>query len=165
MLTSGRATNRPDKSDEVEMKFIEDVENFIKEKDIVQCLIADRNYDKIKNLRSEIDKVKGVEVKNQHISLTNINAPREGTIYYDIAKKDTCKGVAVTECCKDLNIELKNVIAIGDSFNDIPMFKVVGHSVVMGNASDKVKKYADEIVDTNDNFGAAKFFEKLVAMQ
>ena len=162
---NGRATNKPDKSDEVEMEFVEDVETFINEKDIVQCLIADRDYDKVKNLRSKIDKVQDVEVKNQHISLTNSNAPREGTIYYDIAKKDTCKGIAVTQCCKALNIELKDVIAIGDSFNDIPMLKVVGHSVVMGNASDEVKEYADEIVDTNDNFGAAKFFEKLVAMQ
>jgi Cof subfamily protein (haloacid dehalogenase superfamily) len=39
------------------------------------------------------------------------------------------------------------IIAVGDGENDLPMFKVASHSVAMKNASDFVKKQADEVTD------------------
>ncbi|EDR30056.1 hypothetical protein, conserved [Entamoeba dispar SAW760] len=39
-----------------------------------------------------------------------------------------------------LNINLKNVMAIGDAMNDIPMLDVAGYPVVMGQAEDRVKE-------------------------
>lgn len=41
------------------------------------------------------------------------------------------------------------------------MFKVVGHSVVMANSTDEVKKYADEITLSNEDDGVAVFLENL----
>jgi hydroxymethylpyrimidine pyrophosphatase-like HAD family hydrolase len=37
------------------------------------------------------------------------------------------------------------VIAFGDSMNDKSMFEVAGLAIAMGNASDELKQYADEI--------------------
>ena len=45
---------------------------------------------------------------------------------------------------------------------DISMFKVVGHSVVMENANNEVKKYADEITMSNERDGVAIFLENLL---
>ena len=63
--------------------------------------------------------------------------------------------------CEYLKINLKDSIAIGDSFNDLTMFETVGHSVAMGNAPDEIKKMVDEVTDTNNEDGVAKFLEKL----
>lgn len=62
--------------------------------------------------------------------------------------------------CDLYNIDINDVIAIGDEMNDIDMLQEAGLGVAMGNAKDEVKKYADEITDTNDNNGAAKILEK-----
>lgn len=44
------------------------------------------------------------------------------------------------------------VIAFGDSMNDKSMFEVAGLAIAMGNASDELKQYADEItLDHNEN--------------
>ena len=62
--------------------------------------------------------------------------------------------------CDILDIKTEEVIAIGDEMNDIDMLEEAGLGVAMGNASDKVKEYADEIADTVENDGAAKILEK-----
>lgn len=44
------------------------------------------------------------------------------------------------------------VIAFGDSMNDKSMFEVAGLAIAMGNASDELKQYADEVtLDHNEN--------------
>ena len=41
------------------------------------------------------------------------------------------------------------------------MFEVVGHSVAMGNVPEDIKKMVDEVTDTNNKDGVAKFVENL----
>lgn len=145
---------------EVELKT--DIKTFINENDIAQCIIADEDFEKIKNLKTAIEKIENVEIKNQHKSLVDRNTPKEGTIYYDIANIDSCKGNAVVKLCHMLDIDLKDAVAIGDDYNDISMFKVVGHSVAMENANYDVKQYVDEITLSNEEEGVAVFLEKLL---
>ena len=57
---------------------------------------------------------------------------------------------------------MKDTIAIGDDFNDLDMFKVVGYSVAMENASENIKKVVDEITLSNDEDGVAIFLDKLL---
>ncbi len=156
-----RVVNKLQRFDGSEMEMPNNVENFIKENNIVQCVIADENFEKIKKLKPEIEKINKVSIKNQHKSLTNKNILPTGKIYYDIANEDSSKGKAIKQFCKILNIDLKDVVAIGDSYNDIPMFKVAGHSVAMKNANEEVKKEADEITGSNEEDGVAMFLEKL----
>ena len=63
------------------------------------------------------------------------------------------KGNAVTDLSKKLDIALSEVVAFGDSSNDISMLQVVGHAVAMGNANDQVKAVADEITLSNSDNG------------
>jgi Cof subfamily protein (haloacid dehalogenase superfamily) len=60
------------------------------------------------------------------------------------------KGAALKFLAKELELDTAEVMAIGDERNDIPMFKVAGTSVVMGNGSDEAKKHADYVTFTND---------------
>ncbi|MGL5268884.1 MAG: HAD family hydrolase [Spiroplasma sp.] len=75
------------------------------------------------------------------------------TNVFSIGNKNINKGTAISWLCKYLNIDIKNALAIGDSFNDLPMFEIVGHPVVMDNAHKAVKTYAEWIAPNNDNHG------------
>ena len=55
-----------------------------------------------------------------------------------------------------MGIDKKDVMILGDSFNEYSMFEIFEESVAMKNAIPEVKKIAKYITDTNDNQGVAK---------
>ncbi|WP_134703352.1 Cof-type HAD-IIB family hydrolase [Ammoniphilus sp. YIM 78166] len=57
--------------------------------------------------------------------------------------------------CEQLGIGMKQVIAMGDSLNDLEMIKAVGCGIAMGNAQEELKRAADWITDTNEEAGVA----------
>ncbi|XIH10987.1 Cof-type HAD-IIB family hydrolase (plasmid) [Priestia aryabhattai] len=65
------------------------------------------------------------------------------------------KGNGLKVMAKYYGISLEDTVAIGDQFNDIPMFKVAGLSIAMGNAEKEVKAESDVITLTNDENGVA----------
>jgi Cof subfamily protein (haloacid dehalogenase superfamily) len=83
--------------------------------------------------------------------------------YCEINSKGVSKGRAVEELAKELGINIKEVICIGDGGNDIEMLKRAGLSVVMENGMEHVKAMADYITDSNNNSGVAKAI-KLIKM-
>lgn len=76
--------------------------------------------------------------------------------YFEYTAKGVDKGNALKEAMEKLNIKPEECIAFGDAENDIPMLNFAGIGVAMGNASDAVKKAADEITNNNENDGIAK---------
>ena len=48
-----------------------------------------------------------------------------------------------------------NIVAVGDSYNDLPMLEACGLSVAMGNAPPEVKSIADFVVPSVENDGLA----------
>ena len=140
----------------------EPIESFVEKLDVMQCLLQDKSFEKIRDLKPYIEKIENVEIKNQSKALTNPKAkPREVT-YYDIADKKTSKGFGVKKMCEALNIDLKDTISIGDDYNDVSMFDVTGFSIVMGNANDEVKSKAKYETLTNNDDGVAFVLEKLI---
>ena len=69
------------------------------------------------------------------------------------------KGSGLRRLCDLLGLDIRRVMAIGDSDNDIPMLEAAGLGVAMGNAGEHVKAVAGWVAPTIDNEGAA------VAMQ
>lgn len=84
------------------------------------------------------------------------------TNFFSIGNKNIDKGSAITWLTKYLGINVKNAIAIGDSFNDLPMFEVVGHPVVMDNAHQAIKSYGEWIAPNNDNHGVSRTIEHYI---
>ena len=58
-----------------------------------------------------------------------------------------------------LNINISEVLAIGDSYNDVPMLKTAGVSVAMGNASEDVKSICTHVTGNciDDGFAQAVY--------
>lgn len=157
----GRVVNKVKHPDQ-EQKLEESIEDFVYSNDVVQCTIADNDFDKIKNLIPRIEKVKNVEIKNRHKSLLDIKFKDDKTVYCDIANIKSNKGIAVKKLLEILDIKKEEAIAIGDDNNDLPMFEQVGYKVAMDNAIDIVKENADEITLSNDEDGVAAYLEKLL---
>ena len=72
------------------------------------------------------------------------------------------KGNAILGLCKYLRIDMKDVIAIGDEVNDVPMVEVAGLGVAMENAFEEVKKVAKEITKSNVENGVAYILNKYI---
>ncbi len=78
----------------------------------------------------------------------------------EITHADASKGNALEALCRMLDISPENVLALGDSGNDITMLRRAGLGVAMGNAPDFVKEAANAVTETNGNDGAALAIER-----
>ena len=65
------------------------------------------------------------------------------------------KGSGVAELAQYLHIGLDEVMAIGDQDNDLPMIRLAGWGVAMGNATEDVKSQAKMITLSNAEDGVA----------
>ena len=71
------------------------------------------------------------------------------------------KGTGFTEIMKRFSISKDDVIAIGDSATDVPLFKVAKTSVALGNASEDVKSEATITVSAHAGDGVLEALDKL----
>ena len=158
-----RIVNKLTHFDGTEEKLKVPIEEFVEKNNIEQCVIEDKDFGKMKYIKPKIEKLQKVAIKNQHKSLIDKSVPKQGsTIYYDVASVESDKGHAIKKICEILEIDLEDTVAIGDDYNDLSMFKVVGHSIAMGNANEDIKAEADEVTVSNDEDGVALFLEKLL---
>ncbi len=63
----------------------------------------------------------------------------------EVVNPEYSKGQAVKRIAKYFNIPLSQVIAVGDSTNDITLIDGEWHGVAVGDAMEELKKYAKEI--------------------
>ena len=71
------------------------------------------------------------------------------------------KGFGFSEIMKRLSISKDDVIAIGDSATDVPLFKVAKTSIALGNASDDVKSQATLVMSAKSGDGVIEALDKL----
>ena len=71
----------------------------------------------------------------------------------DIIPKNGGKQNGIKEILRYYHINQNETMAFGDGLNDIDMFEYVECAIAMGNASDEVKKAADDVTDDIDQDG------------
>ncbi|MBY3623596.1 HAD family phosphatase [Acinetobacter sp. CUI P1] len=72
------------------------------------------------------------------------------------------KAAGILEVCKLLGLDMSQVIAVGDSLNDLAAIQQAGLGVAMGNAQETVKEEADAVVASNNNDGIAEVIQKYI---
>lgn len=72
------------------------------------------------------------------------------------------KAMGLEFVCEKLEITMDNVLAMGDSLNDIKMIQTAGIGVAMANAQKAIQQVADYITDTNNHDGVGKAIEKFI---
>lgn len=82
---------------------------------------------------------------------------------YDVFPKDVNKYASLQWLSKHENIHLDNLLYFGDDYNDIECFEHLPHCVVMGNASDSLKRYSIyPDAPSNNQSGVAVVLEKIM---
>lgn len=71
------------------------------------------------------------------------------------------KGTGFQNVMRRLDISSDDVIAIGDSATDIPLFKVAKTSIALGNSSEYVKSHATMITTAKSGDGVIEALDKL----
>lgn len=87
---------------------------------------------------------------------------RTGVGFLEIFPKDVNKGNAIKALAKELNLDLSEIMAMGDRDNDIPMLKIVGKGIAMENAMPQVKEAADFVTTDNNHSGVGAAIEKFI---
>ena len=92
----------------------------------------------------------------------DIVAMQSNARYGEIVNHGVSKAEGLRRLAERLDIAVADTMAIGDSYNDLPMLKAAGHSVAMGNAVPEVKAVCDYETGRCEEFGFAKAIYDLV---
>ena len=101
--------------------------------------------------------------KIENITAVGVTSWTHKGVDIHVTHKEATKEHAIEELLKLLGVDKKNVVGVGDADNDVHLFKGVGYKVAMGNATDRLKGLADEVIDSVDADGLAKFIEDITA--
>jgi Cof subfamily protein (haloacid dehalogenase superfamily) len=74
---------------------------------------------------------------------------------------DVSKGSALRHVAALLDVAREEIIAFGDSHNDLTMFAYAGLAVAMRNATPEVRAGADLVTESNEEDGVAAALEQL----
>ena len=91
-----------------------------------------------------------------------VQAMRSNADYTEIVVPGVSKASALKKLAAELSVPLSEVMAIGDSNNDLSMLQAAGHSVAMGNALPEVKAVCEFSVGTCEEGGFAEAIERYV---
>ena len=70
------------------------------------------------------------------------------------------KGNALTWCAKHFGFDMSELVAFGDSLNDVSMLAAAGTGIAMGNAREDVKAMGFPICGRNDEDGVARYIDE-----
>ena len=91
-----------------------------------------------------------------------INIFRSEPYFLELVPQGIDKALSLAVLLKEIGVEHKEMIAIGDGYNDLSMIKFAGLGIAMGNAQEPVKKAADYITLSNEEDGVAIAVEKAI---
>jgi Cof subfamily protein (haloacid dehalogenase superfamily) len=129
------------------------------------------NYDKIKDTPGEIvmkilafdsdlEKIDRVSEELAQSGSLAVSSSSRGNI--EITHADAQKGIALQTIADRLQVDMSDVMSIGDNLNDVSMLERAGYSVAMANATDEVKATAKFETESNENSGVGKAIMKLL---
>ncbi len=126
---------------------VDDLAEFLKEPPTKLMAIGDQEV--LKEIRGKLE--------GREIYMTRSH-PR----FLELLNPQATKGKGLEVVAQSLGIQREDILAMGDNYNDIEMFKYAGFSVAMENSEEHVKSYANYITATNDDEGVAQAIEELI---
>jgi Cof subfamily protein (haloacid dehalogenase superfamily) len=87
---------------------------------------------------------------------------RSAPDFVEILDANVDKGRALGFVAAHHGIELRDVLAIGDSWNDLPLLRAAGIGVAMGSAPEELLAQADAVVGDVAHDGVAEAIERFV---
>ncbi len=123
------------------------------EYDGVMLIFSMGKFDSLRKIADEIDK-KGIPCT--YNCYRDIFDTEQGII--DIYQEGTTKAAAIKRLANKIGAE--RIVCFGDNMNDIPMMEAADWSVVVSNAFEEVKAYANEVIGSNEENAVVNWIEK-----
>ena len=133
---------------------IKEVENFldaVSTHPISKCLIM-----------GEAEKLALLEKEMSKALNGRMGVFRSEPYFLELVPKGTDKALSSAFLLNSLQIDKKEMIAIGDGFNDVSLIQYAGLGVAMANAQEIVRNNANYITFSNEEDGVAHVIEKFV---
>ncbi|MCL6517365.1 Cof-type HAD-IIB family hydrolase [Alicyclobacillus sp.] len=80
----------------------------------------------------------------------------------EVNPQGVTKAAGLEVVCQRIGVRPEQVVAVGDSLNDIPMLQWAGLGVAMGNAQDAVKEVAGWVAEVCERGGVAGVIERVL---
>ena len=143
--------------------YFEDIDEVLKHNNINQLIVLSKNFDRmlvIPNMFKE--EFPNLKVVHSSLGLIEDHRVKGKEYYHDLVLENTAKSTGIVELLEYLHIDPEEAIAIGNGYDDICMTDVVGTSVAMGDAVDRLKEASTYITKTSAEDGVADILEKLI---
>jgi Cof subfamily protein (haloacid dehalogenase superfamily) len=82
--------------------------------------------------------------------------------WVELLPEGVSKASGLARLCERLGVDRDGVVAVGDSWNDIPMLEWAGTGVAMGGAPEHVLDVADEVAPSAADDGVAVLLDRLL---
>jgi HAD-superfamily hydrolase, subfamily IIB len=112
-------------------------------------------------LLEEPDYLKKVETKLK-AERTDLSVSRSKPFFLEVMPKGIDKAASIDFLAKKLDIDQREVIAVGNAGNDLTMVKYAGLGVWVDNVSPELRHEADFIVASNNDDGVAEVVERFI---
>lgn len=86
-----------------------------------------------------------------------------GNDWVDFMNKGVSKGTGLAHLCEHLGVDIADAAALGDTYNDIEMLKVAGHSCLVANAEEHMQQYASWQLPSNNDDGVPAYLDAVLA--
>ncbi len=122
---------------------------------------AGRDSTKV-NIVTDIERAEAVyQLMHEHFH-AEAYVTRSNPEFIEMMNPKVDKGVALRTIAKNLGIPMERVMAVGDSYNDLPLVEAAGFGVAMGSAPDVLKAAAKAVVADVEHDGVAEAIDRFV---
>ena len=126
--------------------------DFLKGQDIVKMLYINTDYDYLHKIEEELSDITG-----------NMDVSYSSNRFLEFNRKGVNKGEGLRRLAEMLGVDIKDTIAIGDNFNDLPMIKAAGLGVGVANSVVGIIPECDFITEADcDHDAVAEVIEKFI---
>lgn len=126
--------------------------DFIKDQEIIKVLYMNTDRQYLQKIESDLSDVTG-----------DLDVSYSSNRYIEFNKKGVNKGGGLQTLANLLGIDMKNVIAIGDNFNDLSMIQAAGLGIGVQNTVEAMKAECDVITQaTCDQSAIAEVIERFI---
>jgi len=163
-MTRWWKTINPDFTDEeiqqkIELRFQNESVQFIESYD---QLMTTPNLKIYKLLSFAEDEESHKKVFDELKSEEGVLITSSGYLNLEFNHPDAKKGLALKELADSMEIDMKDVMALGDNLNDKSMLEMAGRGVAMGNADKEIVSLCTYHTRTNDEDGVAFAIEEML---
>ncbi len=126
--------------------------DFLKNERLSKVLFMNTDFDYLKKIQNEISGI-----------LDNIAVSFSSGRYIEFNVQGADKGMGLIELARILGVDIKDTIAIGDNYNDLPMIQAAGLGIGVANTFESMKPLCDYITEATNNENAiSEVIEKFI---